>query len=1121
MSDVFHSDRDAHAACAALLRDAGSRSGVRALLRRLGFQQPLRRLPARARPPGARAAAMTCNGTLAAFVVELRDEPDADSVPRVGRALRAHDRVRHHLLVLADVTGQRLAFACSSPATPLRHVVIDLCDLRPADLEVVEEMLPPPGEGPSATALRIARALDRSRAGARFFRDVVGVRDLLARSWTGVSTAAAADRDALSLLLLSRLMFLYFLQHRGLLAGRGDFLPALLRDWRRQRHATSFYRARLRPLFFEALNRRPERRPPRAAAFGTLPYLNGGLFEKHALEVRHAALDVRDDVLVRVFDGLLEKYRFTSEGAGQRDNEPGIAVDPEMLGRIFEGLMPGERRGRTGTYYTPAPLVDRVVGMALARHLAERCGMAVPLAARLLDGAVDDVPDTIRTAAGDVLRSVRVLDPACGSGAFLLGALTRIAASVAALDGPVHHGYADTDLRRHVVGESLHGVDLLEDAALICCLRLWLALVPRRADAGDVPPLPNLDRRVRQGDALVDPLDIGESIAGRAAHTDGAPALRALARRMEPVSRRYLAAEPHERAVLRRQLQRLEASLARAWLRDLDARLTTQVREYAARSADVDLFGEPLPHARAAAAALQAARRRLDELASFRREATGGGRLPFFSFRVHFAEAADGFDIIVSNPPWIRAHRWPTGARMLLRERYDVCANAGWPYAARLVRQSSAAGAQVDLALLFLERSVRLLRQHGTLALLLPAKLFRSLYAAGARELLLTATRLGVIEDFALDHRGMFDADAFTGVIVATSEQQATHVAAGDGGEVEVTLGRAGTQPLRFRMATAELPLRVGDARSPWLLAPPGCAAALRVMQAAGPPLGEQLAIRRGAMTRANDVLLVRDVEVKLGDNARIRADGYYRATARGDRSRWSAWVEASTLRPALRGGDITAWRAQPGRHVAWVPRNDEPGAATPPRLERYLRRHRATLRQQPHELGTLHRLSPRMLGHKVVWSDLAADLRAAAVPPGVRCITGIETPVVPLNTVYFVATDALDESLLLAAFLNSLPVRVFARTIAERAKDAHFRFFAWTVGVLPLPRGWRTNGHAQRLLAIARAAHADGRITDDARRELDAIVARSYGLDEDDVAHLRHFDAWLAGREAALQSMP
>jgi hypothetical protein len=1151
MSDVFHSERDAHAACTALLRDAGSRQGVRPLLRRLGFQQPLRRLPTRTDLPGARAAATACNGPFAAFVVELRGAQDADSVRRLGRALRARDRVRHHLLVVADATWQRLAFACSSPAAPLRHVVIDRSDLRPADVEVVEEMLPPPGEGPTATALRIARALDRSRAGARFFRDVVGVRDLLARSWTGVPTAAAADRDALSLLLLSRLMFLYFLQQRGLLAGRGDFLPALLRNWLQQRHATSFYRARLRPVFFEALNRRPERRPPRAAAFGTLPYLNGGLFEKHALEVRHPALDVRDDVLLRVFDSLLEKYRFTSEGAEHRDDEPGVGVDPEMLGRIFEGLMPGERRGRTGTYYTPAPLVEHVVGAALASHVAGRCGIDVPLAARLLDGAVDDAPAAIRTAAGDVLRSVRVLDPACGSGAFLLGALTRIAASVAALGRPEHaghggsaghagsaghggsaghDGHAATDVRRHVVGESLHGVDLLEDAALICCLRLWLALVPRCADAGAVPPLPNLDRRVRQGDALVDPLDIGDSVAGRAAHTDTTPDLRALARRMEPVSRRYLAAEPHERAVLRRQLQRLEASLARAWFRDLDARLGVEVREYAARSADVDLFGEALPHARSAAAALQAARRRLDELASFRREATGGGRLPFFSFRVHFAEAADGFDIIVSNPPWIRAHRWPPGTRMLLRERYDVCANAGWPYAAKLLRQPSAAGAQVDLALLFLERSIRLLRQHGTLALLLPAKLFRSLYAAGARELLLSATRLGVVEDHALDHRGMFDADAFTGVIVATREQHATReqratpLSSGDsgaGGEVEVTLGRAGAQPLRFRMAAAELPLRPGDARSPWLLAPPGCAAALRVMQAAGPPLGEQLAIRRGAMTRANDVLLVRDVEVKLGDIARIRADGYYRATAGGDRSRWSAWIEASALRPALRGADIAAWRAQPGRHVVWVPRNDDPGALTPPRLGRYLRRHRTTLRQQPRELGTLHRLSPRMLGHKVVWSDLAADLRAAAVPPSVRCVTGIEAPIVPLNTVYFVATDALDEALLLAAYLNSLPVRVFARTIAERAKDAHFRFFAWTVGVLPLPRDWRTGGHTQRLLAIARAAHADGRIADAARSELDALVARSYGLDEDDVAHLQHFDAWLAGRDATHREAP
>src|SRR5690606_8214312 len=118
--------------------------------------------------------------------------------------------------------------------------------------------------------------------------------------------------------------------------------------------------------------------------------------------------------------------------------------------------------------------------------------------------------------------------------------------------------------------------------------------------------------------------------------------------------------------------------------------------------------------------------RRIEEMRAFRDDLQGSRALPFFSFRVHFAET-DGFDVVLSNPPWVRAHNWPPTVREILRTRYRVCADAGWPHAAALTSTPRGAGAQVDLAFLFLERSLRLLRDGGTLGMVLPAKLIRSL----------------------------------------------------------------------------------------------------------------------------------------------------------------------------------------------------------------------------------------------------------------------------------------------------------------------------------------------------------------------------------------------------------
>jgi hypothetical protein len=158
-----------------------------------------------------------------------------------------------------------------------------------------------------------------------------------------------------------------------------------------------------------------------------------------------------------------------------------------------------------------------------------------------------------------------------------------------------------------------------------------------------------------------------------------------------------------------------------------------------------------------------------------------------------------------------------------------------------------------------------------------------------------------------------------------------------------------------------------------------------------------------------------------------------------------------------------------------------------------------------------LLRLASDTLGHKVVWQDIAQTLHAAAVPEYIKGDAGTAVPVIPLNSVYFIATADEDTSLLIAAYLNSLPLRTLARASAERAKDARMRFFAWTISILPLPSLWRTRG-AMELLEISRTAHADRGLSKARQARLDALVADAFGLNDADLTALLSFHHWLDG---------
>ncbi|MCY4553441.1 MAG: Eco57I restriction-modification methylase domain-containing protein, partial [Candidatus Poribacteria bacterium] len=197
---------------------------------------------------------------------------------------------------------------------------------------------------------------------------------------------------------------------------------------------------------------------------------------------------------------LFERYNFTVTESTPLDIE--VAVDPEMLGKVFEELVTG--RHDTGSYYTPRPVVS-----FMCRESLKIC----------LQNKTDETPETLKAFVDDgdaeairdpekvlkVLQTLRICDPACGSGAYLLGMMGELLRLRDALFQSKKVDSKSTYQRKlDIIQKNLYGVDKDEFAVNIAMLRLWLSLAVDYED--DTPePLPNLDYKVATGDSLTGP----------------------------------------------------------------------------------------------------------------------------------------------------------------------------------------------------------------------------------------------------------------------------------------------------------------------------------------------------------------------------------------------------------------------------------------------------------------------------------------------------------------------------------------------------------------------------------------------------------------------------------------
>lgn len=871
---------------------------------------------------------------------------------------------------------------------------------------------------------RCAEVLGRDALTRRFYRALESrVSAMAATAPRGVN---GSDARVVSLLLTSRLLFIRFLEAKGWMDNDRGFLVSRFDAC--MQAGGRFHERVLLPLFFGTLNTPVTKRARLARALGRIPFLNGGLFARSALE-RRIHWPVPDAELGELFDQVFARFRFVAREDSASWSE--ASVDPEMLGRAFESLMVHAERKAGGVYYTPHALVARV-----AEHALDASGTR-------------SLPET---------AALKILDPACGSGAFLVHVLERLTERRLALGDRGTRA----QVRRDVLANSIFGVDLNPTAVWLCELRLWLSVVIEtdEADPMRVTPLPNLDRNVRVGDSLAGP-----------AFATGTTAIIGSAR-LERLRSSYVRASGKRKRQLEAQIDREERLRVLAQVdREIVAAQHVR-RERLAALRTPDLFGHRSPATPETRRESRSLRDRLRALRVERRRIVDGGALPF-SFHACFpsAQGQGGFDVVVGNPPWVRLHRIPAAVRVKFRQNFEVFRQAPWQSGAAAAGISAGFASQVDLAALFIERSVQLLRPGGVLSLLVPSKLWRSLAGGGVRQYLLRAASLERVEDLA-DSPQLFDAAVYPSLLVA----------------------RAGPEPMPAvtlaaptRTALREWPVRIGDvpfdasAGAPWLLLPPDARHAFSRLRDCGPALSQTPfgSPRLGVKSGCNAAFLVRVRETARGFATVIDGNGE------------TGSVDLSLLRPALRGDAVARWDREPcDEWIVWThDAHGAPLAALPDRSRAWLRRHYSTLTTRSDaararrwwSLFRVDAADPTTA--RVVWSDFGKRPRAAVLPAG--------DPTVPLNSCYVIRCPHECDAWALCALLNSPVSAAWLNAIAEPARGGYRRYLGWTVGLLPVPVEW-----ARARVILSQAARGDDAV-------LLTATLRAYSLSRAAVAPL------------------
>jgi hypothetical protein len=327
-------------------------------------------------------------------------------------------------------------------------------------------------------------------------------------------------RKEFAVRLIGRLVFCWFLKKKK----SKDELPLLPQELLstesiNKKGIGGYYHSILEPLFFEVLNTPQDERKAqfKKIPWSIIPFLNGGLFTPHdddfykltfnEISEHLNDLIIPDDWIRELYE-VFDTYNFTIEESTPLNIE--VAVDPEILGRIFENLLAeinpetGETaRKATGSYYTPRPIVEYMVDESLKQYLITKTELSEEEISPLLSYGEDktDLTEKQKDSVLDALDTIKIIDPACGSGAFPMGILQKILLVLQKIDpdsqkwlGKKTIGIPDTlegkGFKRKlatenwdyvhklgIIRDAIYGVDIQPIAVEIAKLRCFLSLI--------------------------------------------------------------------------------------------------------------------------------------------------------------------------------------------------------------------------------------------------------------------------------------------------------------------------------------------------------------------------------------------------------------------------------------------------------------------------------------------------------------------------------------------------------------------------------------------------------------------------------------------------------------------